>query len=96
MLIFRLKKLHIFKYQNFHEKVLFKIIFLMINMEKLDNKKLNEILKKINTDLQTREQYDSKLDRILKFLNNNTGLKNALSFNRLRFNSFMLLFNINH
>ena len=65
-------------------------------MEKLDNKKLNEILKKINTDLQTREQYDSKLDRILKFLNNNTGLKNALSFNRLRFNSFMLLFNINH
>jgi len=49
----------------------------MIAIKKLDNKKLKEILRKINTDPQTREQYASKLSRILKFLNNNTGLKNA-------------------
>lgn len=49
----------------------------MITMLKLDNKKLKKILNRINSDHQTIEQYNSKLNSILKFLNNNTGLKNA-------------------
>jgi len=46
-------------------------------MVKLTNQRLKEILKKINTNPQTAQQYSSKLDRVLRFLNNNTGLKNA-------------------
>lgn len=48
-----------------------------MKMKKLDNKRLKEILKRINTDPNTEEQYGSKLNRILAFLNNNTGLKYA-------------------
>ena len=46
-------------------------------MIELEHAKLKEILKKINTNPQTRQQYSSKLYRILNFLNSNTGLKNA-------------------
>ena len=46
-------------------------------MVKLSIQRLKEILKEINTDPQTAQQYYSRLSRILKFLNNNTGLKNA-------------------
>ena len=46
-------------------------------MVKLSIQRLREILKEINTDPQTAQQYYSRLSRILKFLNNNTGLKNA-------------------
>ena len=46
-------------------------------MVKLKIQRLKEILKEINTDPQTAQQYYSRLSRILKFLNNNTGLKNA-------------------
>lgn len=49
----------------------------MIKLAKLDNKKLKEILRKINTDTNTRELYSSKLSKILNFLNKNTGFKNA-------------------
>ncbi len=44
---------------------------------KLDNKKLKEILKKINTDPQTRDIYDSKLNRVMNFLRKTTGFKIA-------------------
>ena len=46
-------------------------------MVKLSIQRLKEILKEINTDPQTAQQYYSRLSRILNFLNNNTGLKNA-------------------
>ena len=46
-------------------------------MVKLSIQRLKEILKEINTDPQTAQQYYSRLSRILKFLNNNTGFKNA-------------------
>lgn len=46
-------------------------------MVKLTKQRLREILKKINTDPQTNQQYYSKLNSLLNFLNNNTGIKNA-------------------
>ena len=46
-------------------------------MVKLTIQRLKEILKEINTDPKTAQQYYSRLNRILKFLNNNTGLENA-------------------
>ena len=46
-------------------------------MVKLTIQRLKEIQKEINTDPQIAQQYYSRLSRILKFLNNNTGLKNA-------------------
>ena len=45
--------------------------------QKLDNKKLKEILKKINTDPKTRDIYNSKLQRIMNFLRDTTGFKIA-------------------
>ncbi len=49
----------------------------MNNAKKLDNRKLKEILKKINTDPQTQMIYDSKLDRVMNFLQKTTGFKIA-------------------
>jgi len=46
-------------------------------LNKLDNKKLKEILKKINTDAQTQDIYNSKLNRVINFLHYNTGFKLA-------------------
>lgn len=46
-------------------------------MVKLAIQRLREILKEINLDPQTAQQYYSRLNRVFKFLNNNTGLKNA-------------------
>ena len=46
-------------------------------MIELKDKKLKEILKRINTDTKTREIYASKLNRVLNFLRNNTGFKMA-------------------
>ena len=46
-------------------------------MVKLTIQRLKEILKEINTDPKTAQQYYSRLNRILKFLNNNTGLEDA-------------------
>ena len=45
--------------------------------QKLDDKKLKEILKKINTDPQTRDIYNSKLQRIMNYLRKTTGFKIA-------------------
>ena len=50
---------------------------IMSKVSKLDNKKLKEILKKINTDPQTRDIYDSKLNRVMNFLRKTTGFKIA-------------------
>lgn len=49
----------------------------MSRVPKLDNKRLNEILKNINTDPQTRDIYDSKLNRVMNFLRKTTGFKIA-------------------
>ena len=46
-------------------------------MLKLDNKKLKAILKKINTDPQTKDIYNSKLNRVMNFLRKTTGFKIA-------------------
>ena len=49
----------------------------MKNVLKLDNKKLKKILKKINNDPQTRNIYNSKLNRVMNFLQKTTGFKIA-------------------
>ena len=46
-------------------------------MNKLATTKLREILQKINSDSKTRDIYSSKLSRMIKFLQNNTGFKIA-------------------
>ena len=49
----------------------------MSNIKKLENKKLKGILKKINTDPQTQALYDSKLNRVMNFLQKTAGFKIA-------------------
>ena len=49
----------------------------MSNIKKLENKKLKGILKKINTDPQTQAFYDSKLNRVMNFLQKTAGFKIA-------------------
>ena len=46
-------------------------------MKKWDNKKLKEILKKINTDPQTQMIYDSKLNRVMNYIQKTAGFKIA-------------------
>ncbi|KKN06928.1 hypothetical protein LCGC14_1072290 [marine sediment metagenome] len=47
----------------------------MNNAKKLENGKLKDILRKINTDSQTQAIYDSRLNRIMNFLGKTTGFK---------------------
>ncbi len=47
------------------------------SLKKLENRKLKEFLKKINTDPQTQTLYDSKLNRVMNFLRKTTGFKIA-------------------
>lgn len=49
----------------------------MSNHKKLDNKKLKGLLKKINTDPHTQAIYDSKLNRVMNFLQKTAGFKIA-------------------
>ncbi len=46
-------------------------------MIKLTNKKLKDHLRRINTDPNTRDRYNSKVNRIMKFLRNTSGFKIA-------------------
>ena len=59
-------------YLNLYTKVK-----IMSKVLKLDNKKLNEILKKINSNPQTQALYNSKLNRVMNFLRKTTGFKIA-------------------